>query len=532
MTWFSRLRNWQTDASNGIGIRADYHDSEDDNFATGINSSLNIAGLNSPTANIPMGGFKFTGLTSGTATGDSATFGQLRSQIQSGAVKWGGVTTGSSNAYVCSLSPALGSYTNGLQLAVQASFTNSGAATINVDGLGAKNITKNGTTSLVANDILINGVIILTYDGTEFQISVSTFTAPLSTKGDLFTFDGSVNARLPIGSNGQGLLADSTQTTGNKWGTVITSVSGTAPISSSTTAGAATVTYGRAVTSISGTTNIDASYNGGLVVVTSGTFSITFTAAATLTSGFSVSITNNGTGVVTLDPNASETIDTYTTIQLTQGQSVTLFCTGSAFLSNNKSVYPTRTSRQIFTSGSAQTWTVPAGVYRVYVELYGGGGGGCTQNTNYGGGGGGGGYCDVIQAVTPGSGITYTVGAGGAAGVGSGSGSAGTASTWSQGSLSAGGGAGGTSTVVVAGGTATGGDININGGSGLPGGLNSQVTGVSGGCAGRYGGSGVGGMSLSGTGAAGQTYGGGGGGTFNTGQVGGVGAGGLIVVWY
>jgi hypothetical protein len=44
-------------------------------------------------------------------------------------------------------------------------------------------------------------------------------TSPLTTKGDLYTFT-TVDARLPIGTNGQFLQADSAQTTGNGWKTL------------------------------------------------------------------------------------------------------------------------------------------------------------------------------------------------------------------------------------------------------------------------------------------------------------------------
>ena len=64
-----------------------------------------------------------------------------------------------------------------------------------------------------------------------------------------------------------------------------------------------------------------------------------------------------------------------------------------------------------FTSGSSSTWVVPAGITKIYAEVWGGGGGGSGT-----GGGGGGGYISGVLAVTPGGNVTYTVGLGGAGG--------------------------------------------------------------------------------------------------------------------
>jgi trimeric autotransporter adhesin len=60
---------------------------------------------------------------------------------------------------------------------------------------------------------------------------------------------------------------------------------------------------------------------------------------------------------------------------------------------------------------STGTWTVPAGVTKIYVEVWGAGGGG-----NIWGGGGGGCYIAAPFTVTPGLVVTYTLGNGGAQG--------------------------------------------------------------------------------------------------------------------
>lgn len=48
--------------------------------------------------------------------------------------------------------------------------TNTGASTLNVNGLGAKTIFKNGSTGLDAGDIVVDRVYVLIYDGTNFQL--------------------------------------------------------------------------------------------------------------------------------------------------------------------------------------------------------------------------------------------------------------------------------------------------------------------------------------------------------------------------
>src|SRR3990167_9535532 len=79
-------------------------------------------------------------------------------------------------------------------------------------------------------------------------------------------------------------------------------------------------------------------------------------------------------------------------------------------------------SISLLTYGTAATYTVPNGIFRLKVRLVGGGGGGggadsAVGNVGVGGGGYSGGYAEKIYVTTPGATFTYTIGAGGAGGL-------------------------------------------------------------------------------------------------------------------
>lgn len=79
-------------------------------------------------------------------------------------------TTGSDNAYMLTLSPALDAYIAGMPIYFKASFTNTGAATININSLGAVALKKHVSDVLEAGDILIGKIYVCVYDGTNLQI--------------------------------------------------------------------------------------------------------------------------------------------------------------------------------------------------------------------------------------------------------------------------------------------------------------------------------------------------------------------------
>jgi len=109
-------------------------------------------------------------------------------------------STGSANAYV--VTPSNTGYpvalVQGDIYCFIANFTNSGAATLAYNGLTATAITKMGTsgpTALTGNEIQTNQVVIVAYDGTQFQL-VSALPAPSQTGYAALTgasFSGAVN---------------------------------------------------------------------------------------------------------------------------------------------------------------------------------------------------------------------------------------------------------------------------------------------------------------------------------------------------
>lgn len=113
---------------------------------------------------------------------------------------------------------------------------------------------------------------------------------------------------------------------------------------------------------------------GSVIDVTSGTFTVTLTAAATLGNGFYVTIRNSGTGITTVDANASETIDGDLTVLLFPGhQSITILCDGTNWKiigSNKRSVLAG--AMVATTSGTTKLFSgIPAWARHIYVMLNG-----------------------------------------------------------------------------------------------------------------------------------------------------------------
>jgi hypothetical protein len=75
---------------------------------------------------------------------------------------------------------------------------------------------------------------------------------------------------------------------------------------------------------------------GTIINCTSGTFTVSLTAAATLGSGFNCWVWNTGTGVITIDPAGSETIDGLSTLVFYPGEGVQIVCDGANWQTGDK----------------------------------------------------------------------------------------------------------------------------------------------------------------------------------------------------
>lgn len=217
---------WANDKAAGTKIVASRHDVNDDDLATGINNCLTKDGQNAAAADLPMGGFKHTGVADATAVDNYATFKQVQNSTPTYLTGVAGTDTITAGA---SIAPA--AYVAGqIFRFIPAGANTTTTPTLNVNGLGAKNITKNGTDALLVGDIKASTEHVVIYDGTRFQLLNPL--APLSAYATLDSTTVAGGDLLPIydisATTNKAITVDNVRATvGGTFGTIWTSTSGT-----------------------------------------------------------------------------------------------------------------------------------------------------------------------------------------------------------------------------------------------------------------------------------------------------------------
>ena len=77
---------------------------------------------------------------------------------------------GAADAQTLTSNRTISAYAAGISFIFKAGFTNTGACTLNLNGIGAKAVKKKGGTALVAGDITVNEMIHVIYDGTDWDM--------------------------------------------------------------------------------------------------------------------------------------------------------------------------------------------------------------------------------------------------------------------------------------------------------------------------------------------------------------------------
>lgn len=112
------------------------------------------------------------------------------------------VVAAGTNTITAALSPAITAYTTGMQVVVVPANDNTGAATLNLNGLGAKAVKKfDGATALASGDLQAGQPALLVYDGTNFcLVNAGTTTNPMSAIGQII-YGGAGGAASALAAN-------------------------------------------------------------------------------------------------------------------------------------------------------------------------------------------------------------------------------------------------------------------------------------------------------------------------------------------
>ncbi len=152
---------------SGTVISSTAVNSDLSDIGNALTGSIAANGETPITANLPMSGYRHTGVGNSSARTMYAATGQ----VQDSAFTWCGTAGGTADALTLTPTPAIAAYATGQRFMFKASSSaNTGAATVAVSGLTAKDIQLNDA-ALTAGAIAANKYYEIVYDGTQFQVT-------------------------------------------------------------------------------------------------------------------------------------------------------------------------------------------------------------------------------------------------------------------------------------------------------------------------------------------------------------------------
>jgi hypothetical protein len=183
---------WVGDASLGIGIEAGRHDTQDNDFATGINQCLNKDGSNAATGNLNLGGFIPTNIGAGTAAAPAICAGN---DVNTGvfgpaADTWAVATNGTERVRVLSDGKVgIGTAAPGFIVDVQSTATNIVGTRFSADTNPSQLILRKsrgatvGTNTIVSTNDSIGGLYFQGANGTGYTDAAGILCAIDGTPG-------------------------------------------------------------------------------------------------------------------------------------------------------------------------------------------------------------------------------------------------------------------------------------------------------------------------------------------------------------
>ena len=160
--------------TSGTVISSTTHNTLMADVANALTGSIAADGQTPATANIPMGGYKLTNVSSATARTEYPTSGQ----VQDGSIVRLTSVAGTAIAITATAAVSMSAYATGQRFSFIVGTTNTGSTTININAIGAKTIKTNSTQDLGGGNLLAGTVAEIYYDGTNFQLLSRSFVEP------------------------------------------------------------------------------------------------------------------------------------------------------------------------------------------------------------------------------------------------------------------------------------------------------------------------------------------------------------------